>query len=132
MYAVGVSRGEELIDSKVGTGLIHSRHRQGGSSANRFRRRRVDQIDHFLGRVCEKVKDHIGTHFEDIEFLAYGGAWTTIELLKKACPILSRLEEHQLPPLLDIGEPKQAVLEASVRRVWSSRVMEWQKEEFVP
>ena len=37
-YAVGISRGEKLISSKVGTGLIHGRHKKGGSSQQRFQR----------------------------------------------------------------------------------------------
>ena len=39
-YAVGVFEGERLVASKVGQRLVHGRHRAGGSSANRFRRRR--------------------------------------------------------------------------------------------
>jgi len=31
-YAIGLCEGESLIASKVGTGLIHGRHKQGGSS----------------------------------------------------------------------------------------------------
>jgi hypothetical protein len=39
-FAAGVFEGEELVASKVGTRNVHGRHRAGGSSANRFRRRR--------------------------------------------------------------------------------------------
>jgi peptide subunit release factor 1 (eRF1) len=39
-YAVGVFDGERLVASKVGQRNVHGRHRAGGSSANRFRRRR--------------------------------------------------------------------------------------------
>ena len=42
-FAVGVFDGEELVASKVGTRNVHGRHRAGGSSANRFRRRREGQ-----------------------------------------------------------------------------------------
>src|SRR5947209_5107221 len=42
-YAVGVFAGERLVASKVGQRLVHGRHRAGGSSANRFRRRREEQ-----------------------------------------------------------------------------------------
>ena len=55
-YAIGVSRGEKLLASKVGTGLVHGRHRQGGSSAHRFERHRDKQIETFLNRVCEHVQ----------------------------------------------------------------------------
>lgn len=38
-------------------------------------------------------------------------------------------EGEILPPLLDIPEPRQAVLEKAVRRVWSSSVIEWRDDE---
>jgi hypothetical protein len=42
-YAMGVFDGERLVSSKVGTRLVHGRHKAGGSSSNRFRRRREEQ-----------------------------------------------------------------------------------------
>jgi hypothetical protein len=44
-FGIGVYQGEKLVTSKVGTGLVHSRHRQGGSSAHRFERHREKQMD---------------------------------------------------------------------------------------
>jgi hypothetical protein len=127
-YAVGLTQGERLVASKVGTGLVHSRHRQGGSSAQRFRRRREHQIDEFLSRVCERIQQHIGEDLKRADYVAYGGARTTIESLKKECPALQSLEERELPPLLDIADPRQPVLEAAATRVWSSRIIEWTAE----
>lgn len=124
-YAVGVSKGEKLIASKVGTGLVHGRHRQGGSSSARFQRRRENQIDHFLDRVCEKVLEKIQPHASAIDYFVYGGARTTILTLQKQCPFLSRFDDRTLPPLLEIPEPKQAVLESAIEQVWSSQISEW-------
>ena len=42
-YAVGVFEGERLVASKVGSRFVKGRHKKGGSSANRFRRRRDEQ-----------------------------------------------------------------------------------------
>jgi hypothetical protein len=91
-YAVGVCRGDTLIVSKVGTGLVHARHRQGGSSSQRFRRHREKQIEQFLIRVCQKVREHLGPYLGSIDYVVYGGAWTTLELLQKYCPLLNALE----------------------------------------
>jgi len=46
-YAVGVFRGEQLIDGKAGTGLVHARHHKGGSSSGRFARHREKQMETF-------------------------------------------------------------------------------------
>jgi hypothetical protein len=127
-YAVGVFRGETLLTSKVGTGLVHGRHRQGGSSAHRFERHRDKQIEYFLTRVCQHVREKIEPYVKSMDYIVYGGARTTIQLLQNQCPLLGKLETTTLPPLLDIPEPRQAVLEGAIKRVWSSTVYEWQED----
>ncbi|GAG01445.1 unnamed protein product, partial [marine sediment metagenome] len=42
---------------------------------------------------------------------------------------LKRLETPTLPPLLDIPEPRQAVLKMALDRIWSSTVYEWRDED---
>ena len=124
-YAVGVSRGETLLTSKVGTGLVHGRHRQGGSSAHRFERHRDKQMETFFNRVCGHVNETIGPYVKQLDYIVYGGARDTIQLFQKYCPMLMKLETPVLPPLLDIPDPRQPVLEKAVERVWSSTVVEW-------
>ncbi len=126
-YGIGVCRGEKLVSSKVGTGLVHGRHRQGGSSAHRFERHRDKQIEYFLTRVCQHAREQLEPYVKSMDYVVYGGARTTILLLQKRCPLLGKLETPTLPPLLDIPEPRQAVLETAVNRVWSSTVYEWQE-----
>jgi len=128
-YAIGLCEGESLIASKVGTGLIHGRHKQGGSSQQRFRRHREKQIEYFLNRVCDHIRGHLEPHASTVDFVVYGGARTTILLLRKQCPFLGQFDRHILPPLLDIPEPRQAVLEKAVGRIWASSVTEWRDDE---
>jgi len=127
-YAVGVCQGERLITSKVGTGLVHGRHKKGGSSAHRFERHRDKQIEYFLTRVCQRTREQLEPHLKSLDYLVYGGARTTIQLLQKQCPFVGKLEVETLPPLFDIPEPRQAVLETAVGRVWSSTVIEWTED----
>jgi hypothetical protein len=127
-YGIGVYRGEKRVSSKVGTGLVHGRHRQGGSSAHRFERHRDKQIEYFLTRVCQRARENIEPYVKSLDYIVYGGAQTTIRLLKKQCPLLENIEIPTLPPLLDIPEPRQVVLESSIIRVWSSKVFEWRED----
>lgn len=131
-FAIGLSQGEKLIASKVGTGNIHSRHRQGGSSAARFRRHREKQIEGFLIRVCDHVEGILRPEAKSVDYVVYGGARTTILLLQKRCPFLEQFSNHTLPPLLDIAEPRQVVLESAVNRIWSSTLVEWQDDAVLP
>jgi peptide subunit release factor 1 (eRF1) len=124
-YSIGICRGTELIDSKTGTGLVHARHKKGGSSQARFARHREKQIEQFLDRVCGHVREYIEPHARSLEYLVYGGARTTILSLRKQCPFLSQFEDRILRMLLDIPEPRQAVLEKAIGTVWSTDVIEW-------
>jgi hypothetical protein len=124
-YSIGICRGTELIDSKTGTGLVHARHKKGGSSQARFARHREKQIEQFLDRVSGHVREHIEPHARALDYLVYGGAKTTILSLRKRCPFLSQFEDRILRTLLDIPEPRQAVLEKTISTVWSTDVIEW-------
>jgi peptide subunit release factor 1 (eRF1) len=128
-YSIGVCRGTELIDSKTGTGLVHARHKKGGSSQARFARHREKQIEQFLVRVCGHVREHIEPHARSLDYLVYGGARTTILLLRKECPFLGRFEDRILRMLLDIPEPRKPVLEKAVSTVYSTDVIEWCQDE---
>jgi hypothetical protein len=124
-YSIGICRGTRLMDSKTGTGLVHARHKKGGSSQARFARHREKQIEQFMARVCSHVRQHIEPHARSLEYMVYGGARTTIFSLRKQCPFLSQFEDRILRMLLDIPEPRQAVLEEAIGRIWSSDVIEW-------
>ena len=119
-YAVGICQGEKLISSKVGTGLVHGRHKKGGSSQQRFQRRRQNQIQEFLDRVCGHILERFEPH-------AYGGPHHTVLLLQKRCPILKSFEDRVLPSL-DVPSLRQKVLEAAISRVWASCIIEWQED----
>jgi len=124
-YSIGICRGTKLIDSKTGTGLVHARHKKGGSSQARFARHREKQIEQFMARVCSHARQHIEPHARSLDYLVYGGARTTILSLRKQCPFLSQFEDRILRMLLDIPEPRQAVLEKAIGTIWSTDVIEW-------
>lgn len=128
-FAIGIYRGEQLVTSKTGTGLVHGRHRKGGSSQRRFERRRENQAREFLERVCGHARQQLEPCAKDLDYLIYGGAWTTIQSLKKQCLFLSQFEDRTLPPLLNIPRPRRAVLETAVTDVWSSTITEWYDSE---
>ncbi|MBN2238492.1 MAG: hypothetical protein JW712_01855 [Dehalococcoidales bacterium] len=126
-YAVGVCRGKKLVSSKVGTGLVHGRTKKGGSSSARFQRRRQNQAREFLERVCVRAREHLEPFQKSLDYLQYGGPRMTVQQLQKECPFLGQFEDKELP-LMDVPPLKQKVLEASVSRLWSSRIIQWSEE----
>jgi peptide subunit release factor 1 (eRF1) len=127
-YSIGITEGERLILHNTGTGLVHGRQRQGGSSAARFQRRRQDQAHHFLERVGEHARELIKAYGKKLDYFVYGGARTTIQQLRKQCGFFEQFDEKLLPPLLEVPDPRFNVLEKAVTQIWSSRVSEWQEE----
>jgi peptide subunit release factor 1 (eRF1) len=125
-YGIGVCKGDKLISSKIGTGLVHSRHRQGGSSSHRFERHRDKQMETFFIRVCEHAREQLEPYEKKLDYIVYGGAWETIQLFVKYCPFLSKLNKPILPTLSDTPEPKRAVLEKAAGRVYASTMYEWE------
>ena len=126
-FAVGVCKGDVLVSSKVGTGLVHGRTRKGGSSSQRFQRRRENQAREFLERVCGHAKEHLQPYERTLDYLVYGGPHQTVLKLRKECPVLKKFEDKTLQTI-DVPALRQKVLEATVTRIWSSRVIEWEKE----
>lgn len=131
-YSIGVCRGTELVDSRTGTGLVHSRHKKGGSSQARFARHREKQIEQFLIRVCGHVRERVEPHARSLDYLVYGGARTTILLLRKRCPFLNQFDDRILRMLLDIPEPRQSVLEKALGAIWSTDIIEWCEDSSQP
>jgi len=128
-YAVGIFRGEERVSSKVGTGLVHSRHSKGGSSARRFERHRDKQIEYFFERVCGHVREHLEPHLGQIDHVIYGGERHTLLSFRKRCRFLEQFDDRTLSSLLNVREPRQATLEAAISQAWSSEVIQWQETE---
>ena len=110
-YAVAVFDGERLVASKVGHRLVHGRHRAGGSSANRFRRRREEQARALLDDAGEVTARVLEPHREQIEAVALGGDRTAIRRMIELRPELAWLDELALERFFTVPDPRQAVLE---------------------
>jgi peptide subunit release factor 1 (eRF1) len=110
-YAVGVFEGERLVASKVGRRLVHGRHRAGGSSANRFRRRREEQARAALlaaGDVAERI---LAPERERVDAIALGGDRTAVRRLIELRTDLAWLEDLAFERFFTVPEPKKAVIE---------------------
>ena len=124
-YGIGVFQGENLLSSKVGTGLVHSRHRQGGSSSQRFARHREKQMETFFTQVCQHTRGQLDPYARLLDHVIYGGTRKTILDFRKQCHFLREFDTKTLDRLLNIREPKQSGLAEWIQEAWSSRVIQW-------
>jgi hypothetical protein len=128
MYSIGVFKGEQLLSSKSGTGLVHSRHKKGGSSQHRFERHREKQIEYFFTRVCGHIRDQVEPYLDTLDYVRYGGEHITINSFRKQCHFVKRLDNHVIESLLGVRDPKRATLQAAIEETWSSKITEWREE----
>ena len=111
-YAVGVFEGERLVASKVGSRFVKNRHKKGGSSANRFRRRREEQARELVEDAAEVAARVLEPYRGRIEFVALGGDRSAVDAVLAARPDLGWLRERALARFFTVAEPRQRVLEA--------------------
>ena len=110
-YAVGVFEGEQLVASKVGSRFVKNRHKKGGSSSNRFRRRRVEQVNDLVREAAEVAARVLGPWQERVEFAALGGDRAAIDSVLAERAELAWLTERALPRFFTVPEPRLRVLE---------------------
>jgi hypothetical protein len=123
-YAVGVLDGERLVASKVGQRLVHGRHRAGGSSANRFRRRRDNEMRALHAEAAEVAVRVLGPWLDRVERSALGGDRAAIRATLAERRELARLREIALDRFLTVPDPRRAVLDAVAYDVYAAQVLE--------
>jgi hypothetical protein len=123
-YAVGVFEGERLVASKVGTRFVKGRHKKGGSSSNRFRRRRGEQERELVDAAAEEAARVLGPWRDRVEHVALGGDRSAVGRVLASRADLAWLEPLALERLFDVPEPRLRVLEALPYQLYAAKVVE--------
>jgi peptide subunit release factor 1 (eRF1) len=123
-YAVGVFEGERLVASKVGSRFVKGRHKKGGSSANRFRRRREEQARASIEEAAEVAVRVLEPWRGQIEHVALGGDRAAIREVLAAKRELDWLAERAIPRFFAFSEPRRRLLERLPYDLYSAEVNE--------
>ena len=123
-YAAGVYDGERLVASKVGQRFVKNRHKKGGSSSNRFRRRRDEQAKALVEEAADVAAEVLTPYRDRIEFVALGGDRTAVEAALAARADLAWLRERALPRFFTVPEPRRRTLEALPYDLYAAEVRE--------
>jgi hypothetical protein len=123
-HAVGIFDGRTLRASKVGSRLVHGRHRAGGSSANRFRRRRDNQArvaleaaaDTAVALLAEPARTGV------LDAVVRGGDRRALEEVF-ADPRLAAVGRLAVERVLEVPEPRRKVLDATPQQFLATRVL---------
>jgi hypothetical protein len=123
-YALGVFEGEELVASKVGTRFVKGRHKKGGSSANRFRRRRGEQERDLIEAAAAETARILGPWRDKVEHVALGGDRTAVGRTLAERPDLEWLDTLALERFFDVPDPRLRVLEELPYQLYAAKVVE--------
>jgi VLRF1 release factor-like protein len=123
-YAVGVFEGEKLVASKVGTRFVKGRHKKGGSSANRFRRRRGEQERELIDAAAEEAARVLGPWRGRAQHVALGGDRSAVSRVLESRADLAWLRPLALERFFDVVEPRLRVLEALPYQLYAAKVVE--------
>jgi peptide subunit release factor 1 (eRF1) len=120
-YAAGVFDGERLVASKVGSRFVKGRHKKGGSSANRFRRRKEEQERALIDAAAETAARVFEPHRGRIEHVALGGDRAAATRVVERLPWLA---EKVLPRFFAVPEPRRRELERLPYDLYAAEVEE--------
>jgi peptide subunit release factor 1 (eRF1) len=119
-HAAGVFEGERLVDSKVGSRLVHGRHRKGGSSSGRFARRREGQARAALEQAANVAARVL--LLRTLDAVVLGGDRRALETVL-ADPRLAPLRPLAVDRVHDVPDPRLAVLRAMPERFLATIVL---------
>jgi len=123
-YAVGVFDGEQLVASKVGSRFVKGRHKKGGSSSGRFRRRREEQARELIEEAADVAARTLEPWRDRVEFAALGGDRTAVDRVLAAKHELGWLAERALPRFFTVPDPRRAVLERLPYELYAAELAE--------
>ncbi|WP_222710403.1 acVLRF1 family peptidyl-tRNA hydrolase [Quadrisphaera setariae] len=128
-WAVGLARGGELLDGTHGTRYVQSRTAAGGWSQQRYARRRANQADGLVAAARDGLGGVLGRATAGAgglapEVLVLGGDRQLVAAVVDSVPDPGAPRLHALPrgPLLDVPDPRRAVLVEVARRARCVRV----------
>ena len=119
-WAVGTARDGRLLLHKTGSRYVQARTAAGGWSQQRYARRRGNQADALVQAVVEATAARLDAG--SLDGLVGGGDRALVDTVL-ADPALAAVAALPRGPLLDVPDPKAAVLEAAAERVRAVRVL---------
>jgi hypothetical protein len=119
-YGAGVYADEKLVSGKHGVRFVKNRNKKGGSSSNRFRRRRVEQARDAYDRATALAEEILAPHAPALDDFIVAGDRTGIDQVLERSSLLAGLREHAQTLPVHVPELRRAVLEGLGRELWSS------------
>lgn len=121
-YGAGVYEDERLLTGRHGVRFVKNRNKKGGSSSNRFRRRRGEQARDAYDRACALAEEILAPQAGRLDELVLAGDRIGLEQVIERSQLLTQLSERALTLPVHVPEVRRALLEGLGREIWSSTV----------
>jgi hypothetical protein len=121
-YGAGIYEDERLISGRHGVRFVKNRNKKGGSSSNRFRRRRVEQARDAYDRACALAEEVLAPQAERLDEFVLAGDRIGLEQVIERSRLLTQLSLHALTLPIHVPEVRRALLDDLGRELWSSTV----------
>lgn len=121
-HSVGVAHGETVVVSRTDTHYVQGRTAAGGTSQQRFARRRQEQSTQALRKAAEDVFEVVGRRLSSLDAVVLGGDHAALDQVRSD-PRLQSVFEHASARVLDVAEPRRRVLDDAARRARSLEIV---------
>lgn len=114
-HSVGIAADGVVEVSRTDSRYVQGRTAAGGWSQQRFARRRDGQARQALDAATEDAIEVLGTRVAELDAVVLGGdhrALDTLRAERRLAPVFAIAE----PRVLDVGEPRRAVLDEAALR----------------
>lgn len=121
-YAAGLARDGVLLDHSGGTRHVQGRTAAGGWSQQRYARRRAHQADALVDAASATLHRVLARSSVAPDVLFVGGDRTLVDGVLSD-PVLAAVAALPRSPVLDVPDPRHAVLVDAARRTRAIRVV---------
>ncbi len=121
-YGAGIYEDERLISGRHGVRFVKNRNKKGGSSSNRFRRRRVEQARDAYDRACALAEEVLAPQAQRLDEFVLAGDRIGLEQVIERSRLLTQLSLRALTLPIHVPEVRRALLDGLGRELWSSTV----------
>ncbi len=120
-HSVGVAEAGAVVVSRTDRKPVHGRSAAGGWSQQRFARRREGQARVALDAAARDVAEVLGARVAELAAVVLGGDRHALDVLRadrRLAPVFALAQ----PRVLDVPEPRRAVLDDAARRAFSVEI----------
>ncbi|MFC7342668.1 acVLRF1 family peptidyl-tRNA hydrolase [Saccharopolyspora griseoalba] len=114
-HSVGIARDGAVERSSTDRHLVHGRNKAGGWSQQRFARRREGQAQRSLDSAADAVAKTLLPEADDLDAVVLGGDKKALRALREDSRLTGLLDAAE-PRVLDVPEPRRAVLDDAAQR----------------